>query len=133
MVIINDGIEGSIVNITMDTNLLGGHTNVEVLATAGYKLARSYEDIDAIHANIFSTLNTPDVPDDVQQYRYVIIKSGEHITAVADAWISSITVVNKITATIRNIELDSLDDLMLIRTTLAGIGFDALDITTSEV
>lgn len=132
MIVINDGIVGSVVNIVMDTNLLGGHTHVEVLGTAGYKMAVGYEDIDAIHANIYSTLNTPDVPDDVHQYRYLIIKSGDKFTAVADAWISSITVVNKITATIRNIELDSMDDLILIRKTLASIGYDALDISTSD-
>ena len=115
---------GTIVNIVPDTPLLGKVEHVEVLATGGYKLAKSYTDVDAKQAEIFSSLQTPELVDDVRAYTYIIIENREGIPeAYADAWIKSITVVDKITANFK-IQLDNLDELVILRKVLQGRGFD---------
>lgn len=132
MVNLNGVAAGTIVNIVPDTPLISKIDHVEVLATGGYKIAKSFSDVDARHAEIYSSLETPEVPNDVRAYNYIIIQNREgRPEALADAWLKSVTVVQKIRARF-DLELDNMDELNELRRALQARGFDPkIDIITN--
>ncbi len=123
MVSLNGVAAGTIVNIIPDTPLLSKIEHVEVLATGGYKIAKMYTDVDAKHAEIYSSLETADVPNDVRSYSYIIVTGRDgRPEAYADAWLKSIAVVNKLLVKFE-LNIDNTDELNEIRRALQSRGY----------
>ncbi|ANZ48867.1 hypothetical protein HOV30_gp017 [Erwinia phage Derbicus] len=124
---------GSVVNITYDTPLLGTEQYVEVLGTScGYKMAMEIEDVNAIHQNIYSSLEAQPT-NNLTAYNFIVFVDSEGKQRVAaDAWIRNITVVKKIKAQC-TVEIDSVDEIEHIRKALAARGLNDVVITVIEV
>tara|TARA_Y100001956_G_scaffold81951_1_gene101123 strand:+ start:1550 stop:1948 length:399 start_codon:yes stop_codon:yes gene_type:complete len=115
---------GKIVNLVPDTPLLSKIDHVEVLATGGYKIAKSYTDVDAKHAEIYSSLETSDVPNDVRAYTYIIIAGRDgRPEAYADAWLKSVNEISKLEAKF-TLALDNTDELNEVRRALQSRGYN---------
>lgn len=124
MVSLNGVAAGTVVNIVPDTPLITKIDHVEVLATGGYKIAKSFSDVDARHAEIYSSLETPEVPNDVRSYNYIIIQNRDgRPEAFADAWLKSVNVVQKLQAQFV-LDMDNTDELNEIRRILQSRGYD---------
>lgn len=124
MVNLNGVAAGTVVNIVPDTPLITKIDHVEVLATGGYKIAKSFSDVDARHAEIYSSLETPEVPNDVRSYSYIIIQNRDgRPEAFADAWLKSVNVVQKLQAQFV-LDMDNTDELNEIRRILQSRGYD---------
>ena len=114
---------GMIVTIIPATTMLTKYVNVEVMATGcGYGLAEGYSDIAATQANIYSTLEGKDVPNDVRAYEYILFKDNSgKVIAMPDAWIDSVNVIESISATLE-LSLDNLEVLSAIHKYLDARG-----------
>ncbi|ANZ50207.1 hypothetical protein PHOBOS_17 [Erwinia phage vB_EamM_Phobos] len=122
---------GTVVNITYDTPLLGPESYVEVLGTCGYKMAKDYEDVDARHQNIYSSLEAAPA-NSLSTYNFLIFRDKDGNKRVAaDAWIRDVKVVKKIKAQC-TIALDNVDEIDYIRRALATRGLSDVDIQIIE-
>ena len=103
-------------------------TNVKVLGIVGFEVASAFEDVAAIHANIYSTLpeGTPEGAEDYD-YLYVETIDGQR-KAVGVPWIKDpITLIDS--ATIRvTLSNSSTSDVEKVRDALNAYGFIDLSI-----
>lgn len=128
---INTVPHGVVVNITYDTPLRGSEQYVEVLGNCGYKMAMEYEDVNAIHQNIYSSLEAQPA-NNLPEYNFLIFKDKEGRKRVAaDAWVRNVVVVKKIKARC-TIAIDNVDEIEHIRRALASRGLNDVEITVIE-
>ena len=128
---INTVPHGVVVNITYDTPLRGSEQYVEVLGTCGYKMAMDIEDVNAIHQNIYSSLEAQPA-NNLQEYNFLIFRGKGGIKrAAAGAWIRNVDVVKKIKARC-TIAIDNVDEIEHIRRALASRGLNDVEITVIE-
>lgn len=122
---------GTTVNITYDTPLRGSDQLVEVLSTGGYKAAMEYEDVNAIHQNIYSSLEAVP-PNNLREYNFLIFldQNGKK-RAVADAWIRNVAVVKKVKARFE-VELDNVAEIDEVRRALAIRGLSNISVDVIE-
>lgn len=120
---------GTFVNITYDTTLLGSNKMVEVLGQCGYGLAKDNEDVDATHANIYSSLEANPV-NNLTGASFLIFNektnNGYRKRYVADMWIRNVQVVKKVKVSF-DVELDSLDEISHVTKALASRGLNDVD------
>lgn len=125
---------GQFVSFDLATNVItADYRSVEVLAIAGYAIASTYTDVDAIHANIIGTLPAG-TPTSAKDYSYLICKlSTGDIRAVGAPWIRDpIKIVQNI---IYNVQIrdGDMNSAEVIRKTLQSRGFQDFTITTTVV
>lgn len=120
---------GQVVSFKLHTKLISDiFTNVKVLGIVGFEVASAFEDVVAIHANIYSTLpeGTPEGAEDYD-YLYVETIDGQR-KAVGVPWIKDpITLIDS--ATIRvTLSNSSTSDVEKVRDALNAYGFIDLSI-----
>lgn len=125
---------GQFITFDLATNVLTAeYRRVEVLGVVGHAIAKTYTDVDAIHANIIGTLPAG-TPSKASDYSYLLCKlSTGDIRAVGAPWIRDpIKIVKNVvyTVQIRDGDMNSAD---IIRKTLQSRGFQDFTIGVSEV
>lgn len=120
---------GQVLSFKLHTKLLRDmYTRVPVLGVAGYEIAKTYTDVDAIHANIYGDLpeGTPESPS---EYDYLLIKDVEEkVHAVGVPWIKDPVRVVKRSKI--HVEIDGDNDTVdLVRKALNGRGITNFKIT----
>lgn len=124
---------GQVLSFELNTKLLtSDYTTVKLQSICSAPMARRISDIDAIHANIISTLpeGTPQSPD---EYNYLIVEliDGD-VRAVGVPWIKDpVRVVNKteINVTVKNVDVS---DSEMIRKALNAYGYADIIIEVKE-
>lgn len=106
---------GMVLNFELNTKLLPSvYTNVRLLSICSAMLARTYEDIDAIHANIIATLPAG-TPASCDEYNFLIVKLiNDEIKAVGVPWVKDpIQVVTRgdIVVTVKNVDVNDAEGI----------------------
>ena len=125
---------GQFISFDLATTVLSAeYRNVEVLGTVGHAIAKTYTDVDAIHANIIGTLPVG-TPARASDYMYLLCKlpTGD-IRAVGAPWIRD--PIKYIQNVVHNIQVRDGDmkSAEVIRKALISRGFQDFTITTSDV
>lgn len=127
---------GTYVNITYDTPLKGPEKMVEVLGKVSYSMAKEINDIDAEHANIYSSLEANPV-NNLTGATFLVFRvktnDGFIKRAVPDLWIRNVAVVKQVKVKF-TVDLDSLEDIQHVTKALASRGLNDVnyEIITTE-
>lgn len=66
---------GQVVSFKLHTKLISDiFTNVKVLGIVGFEVASAFEDVAAVHANIYSTL-PEGTPEGAEDYDYLYVET----------------------------------------------------------
>ena len=123
---------GQTISFELETKVLANEFKTcSYLGQVSYELAVTFDDVDATHANIYSTLPTG-TPNDPRQYNYILVKlpSGEK-KPVGIPWIKDpVTVVETciITAKIYDASVNDAED---IKRALNARGYSDITITVN--
>lgn len=117
--------------------ILGGdYKNVLVMSIMDYETALAFQDVAALHAQVYPTL-PQDVPDDPSKYNYVKVRTAIGTTILGIPWIdeSTIVEVTKSRHIVTIEDTDSSNTTQLLRNILSQNGFNKFTIeveTTSS-
>ncbi|AQT28146.1 hypothetical protein pVa21_205 [Vibrio phage pVa-21] len=120
---------GQVVSFKLHTKLISDiFTNVKVLGIVGYDVATAFEDVAAVHANIYSTL-PEGTPENAEDYDYLYVETiDKQRKVVGVPWIKDpISVVDS--ATIRvTLNNATTSDVEKVRNALNAYGYIDLSI-----
>lgn len=123
---------GQTVSFELHTRVLANEfQNVTYLGEVNYEIASTFDDLDATHANIYSTL-PEGIPDDPRMYNYILVKlaSGSR-KPIGIPWIKD--PVKIITSSVITIVVKdaSANDTAVIKRALNAYGFTDIVITVN--
>lgn len=113
----------TIVTLVPDTPLLSKAERVVVIGVGGYNMAlMTSTDVDARHAEVLSSIETPDVETDIRKCTFLIVENrdGER-EAWANVWLKNVSVVEELRADF-SLVLENLDELAAIKKVLQSLG-----------
>lgn len=129
---LSDFTPGQVISFELNTNVLASeYKNCVYMGQVSYDLAILYDDVDAVHSNIYSTLPTGTV-DDPRGYNYIIVMlPTKEKKVVGIPWIKDPITVNEsciFTVKIYDADLNSSEK---IKRALNAMGFNDLEITVN--
>ena len=123
---------GQTITFELETKVLANEfKNCVYLGQVTYELAVTYDDVDATHANIYSTLPAG-TPNDPRQYNYILVKlpSGEK-KPVGIPWIKDpVRVVTTCVITVKFYD-GSINDANDVKRALNARGYNDFEITVN--
>lgn len=100
----------------------------KITGVLDYDTAKAFQDIDALHANVYPTLPS-NTPDDPRQYSFlkVLLPSGD-TTIIGLPWVKEDSLIKHDQSRVRfTIENVSADDLKNINQLLTSRGYTAME------
>lgn len=115
---------------TFASSILGTFKGVRVKGVVDHRLAYNFIDPAAMHANVYGSLPSDEVPDDFRKYQYLIVEMpNDETTAIGLPWINRSSIElrqrNRIHLTIEDV---GTEDLSKVKRALESNGFTVSDI-----